>query len=109
MNEVTSRQDLDAAFSQDLAILFKHSTRCPISAMAREEMDRFTQKYGSTPVYLIDVHEQAELSDYVGERTGIEHQSPQVIVLRGGEAGWHASRMEINASEVEAQMAGLGS
>jgi bacillithiol system protein YtxJ len=97
MRELNSRQEADAAFGCASSIIFKHSTRCPVSASARREMESFTSGGEPVPVYLLDVNACRELSDYVAERTGIEHQSPQVVLLRGGNAEWHASRFDISA------------
>ena len=104
MQELSSRQEADAAFGCESSIIFKHSTQCPISASARREMERFTAGGEPVPVYLLDVNGQRALSDYVAERTGIEHQSPQVVLLRGGSPEWHASRFDISASALRERL-----
>jgi bacillithiol system protein YtxJ len=106
MKNMTSKQDVDAALGQDTAILFKHSTRCPISAAARGEMERFLELNPDAPVYTVDVNDATEASAYLAEKTGIEHHSPQVILTRGGTPEWHASHFDIRADEVAQRMAG---
>lgn len=101
MKDMHSTQDVDAALGQDTAILFKHSTRCPISAAARGEMQRFMELNPDTAVYTVDVNDDVDVSNYLAEKTGIEHQSPQVIVARGGQPEWHANHFDIRADEVE--------
>ena len=101
MKDMHSTQDVDAALGQDTAILFKHSTRCPISAAARGEMERFMELRPDSPVYCVDVNDDAGVSKYLAEQTGIEHHSPQVIVARGGQPEWHANHFDIRADEVE--------
>ncbi len=101
MKNMTSRQDVDAALGQNTAILFKHSTRCPISAAARGEMERFMELHPDAPVYTVDVNNDTEVSQYLAEKTGIEHQSPQVIVARGGQPEWHANHFDIRAGDLE--------
>jgi len=49
------------------------------------------------------VREDRPLSLAVAERTGVEHQSPQVICLREGRACWHASHTAITARALEEQ------
>jgi bacillithiol system protein YtxJ len=100
MRDMHSTQDVDEALGQDTAILFKHSTRCPISAAARGEMERFMELHPDAPVYTVDVNDSTEASRYLAEKTGIEHHSPQVIVTRGGQPEWHASHFDIKADEV---------
>ncbi|HET7461728.1 MAG TPA: bacillithiol system redox-active protein YtxJ [Longimicrobium sp.] len=108
MREMTSRQDADAALDEATALVFKHSTRCPISANARREMDSLLKGGEPVPVYMVDVNDQREVSEYLADRTGVEHQSPQVMVLRGGKADWHAARFDISADAVR-QRLGLAS
>lgn len=100
MQDLTTQQDVDQLFGGDTAIVFKHSTECPISANARREMESFESAGGSVPIYRVDVNEQQELSESIAERTGLEHQSPQVIVLRHGRPEWNASGFEITAGAV---------
>lgn len=109
MKQMMSRQDVDEALGQDTAILFKHSTRCPISAAARGEMERFLELNPDAPVYTVDVNDSTEASQYLAEKTGIEHHSPQVILTRGGTPSWHASHFDIRADVVRQQLEGAGS
>jgi bacillithiol system protein YtxJ len=97
MKQIASRQDVDEALGQDGAIVFKYSMTCPISANARREMESFVERRPDAPVFNLDV----EASDYVVEATGIGHESPQVIVLRGGKPEWHAAHFDVTASAVE--------
>ena len=108
MKNMTSKQDVDAAIGAETAILFKHSTRCPISAAARGEMERFLELEPDAPVYTVDVNDATEASEYLAQKTGIEHQSPQVIVMRGGRPEWHANHFEVKADELRRRV-GTGS
>ena len=100
MKELSSPSELESVFTEKTAVLYKHSTQCPISANARREMESLLSGGEPVPVYMVDVNDRRDVSDYVAERTGIEHQSPQVIVVRGGQAGWHADRFDITAQSV---------
>jgi len=100
MKDLMTRQDADAALGEETALLFKHSTQCPISANASREMESLLRGGEPVPVYRVDVNAQREVSDYLAERTGITHQSPQVIVLRGGKPEWNADRFDITADSV---------
>ncbi len=104
MKQMTSRQDVDEALKQETAILFKHSTRCPISAAARAEMERFLELRPDAPVYTVDVNDSTETSEYLAQATGIQHQSPQVIVARGGRPEWHANHYDVRAEELQRQL-----
>jgi bacillithiol system protein YtxJ len=95
---VADRADLDrlfAASADEPVVLFKHDFACPISANAYRELAAVP---GEVP--LIDVERQKELADEVVSRTGIAHQSPQVIVLRHGQSIYAASHWDITGEEV---------
>jgi bacillithiol system protein YtxJ len=76
-------------------VIFKHSTTCPMSAVAYQEMTGFDGE-----VSLIDVQRARELSREIEKRTGIAHESPQVIVLHNGSVIWNASHSRVKAEAV---------
>lgn len=61
--------------------IFKHSTRCPISSRAAEEVSDYEWK---TPVYWVNVIEERPMSDWVAKETRVTHQSPQLLFFEGG-------------------------
>jgi bacillithiol system protein YtxJ len=61
--------------------VFKHSTTCPVSARAAREIEASRT---DLPIYRIDVIEQRDLSNWVAQRYGITHESPQLILLNDG-------------------------
>ena len=83
------------------AVLFKHSPRCPVSAVAHDEIRSFATGSLQVPVYMVDVVNQRPLSQKVAATLGIPHESPQVIILRQGEPVWDASHYNITASALE--------
>jgi bacillithiol system protein YtxJ len=105
MKTVSSRADLDALFEQPVALVYKHSMTCPISRAAHQEIDAFLAETPDAPIYLIDVNRSRDLSNYVAERTGLRHESPQAIVLRAGAPSWHAAHFSITRSALAAALA----
>lgn len=77
-------------------VVFKHSTTCPISAAAYDEMSRF-----EGDVALVEVQRERNLSKEIEQRTGVTHESPQVLVLRKGKVVWDASHWKVKADEVQ--------
>jgi bacillithiol system protein YtxJ len=80
---------------QEPVVLFKHDPFCPISAAAHRELQQVPE-----PVSLIDVEHETHISAEVAKRTGVQHESPQVIVLNQGGPAWSASRYEITQEAV---------
>lgn len=64
--------------------LFKHSTTCPSSAGAWLRFSRFAEEETEAGFWRLLVKENRELAVCVAESTGIKHESPQVILFRGG-------------------------
>ncbi|PYS74654.1 MAG: bacillithiol system redox-active protein YtxJ [Acidobacteria bacterium] len=75
-------------------VVFKHSNACPISSRAYREMEQLEN------VNLIEVQTARELSREVANLTGVQHETPQVIVLRDGKAVWNASHFDVSAGAV---------
>ena len=93
--------DLDAALAASRErpiVLFKHSASCPFSAQAQEQVCNAKH---DVDVYGIVVQYCRELSDLIAERTGVDHASPQAIVVDGGEATWHGWRKEITEAKLK--------
>lgn len=83
--EVKTPAECESLLGDDLAIVFKHSSSCGTSWMAHREMVRFQQMRPHAPIVLISVLNNRSLSRYVSDRFAIEHESPQVLVVRKNE------------------------
>jgi bacillithiol system protein YtxJ len=95
---LTDKQSLDALIAesrQKPVVVFKHSTACPISSAAYREMEKFEGE-----VNLLVIQSSRDISNEVATLTGVEHESPQVIVLKDGKAVWDASHFDVKAGEV---------
>ncbi|CAI6067487.1 hypothetical protein PAECIP112173_02038 [Paenibacillus sp. JJ-100] len=100
MTRMTSIEQLNSAVQateDQPLLLFKHSTRCPISAHAYQEMNDYLHnspnehiKYG-----IIYVVEDRPVSNEAAERLGVKHESPQVILVQKGMPTWHTSHTDI--------------
>jgi len=97
-SKVKDMTALDALIEQSQAnpvVIFKHSTTCPISFSAYQEMQQVPEE-----VNLVEVQNARSVSQELEKRLGVQHESPQVIVLRRGKAVWDASHWNINAGAV---------
>ncbi len=95
---VTTVDMLEQLFvrSQDMPVLlFNHDKGCPISATAYFQMLRL-----KSDIPLIDVTIAKDITHTLVQRTGVRHESPQVIILRHGRAVWFASHFAITSVAV---------
>lgn len=107
---LTSDDELEQAFEaprERTVVIFKHSLTCPVSTAALREYERFLGgDAGELDATLIEIQRHRPLSDRVASRTGVRHESPQALVLRGGEVSWHASHWSITAESLKAAVDG---
>ena len=83
-------------------VIFKHSTRCVISRMVLRDFESSFVKDGkSVALYFLDLLSHRDISNQVGEMFQVFHQSPQLIVIKNGEAIYHASHNEIKADAIK--------
>jgi len=61
------------------------------------EVEAFLLQHPHLPAYLVDVRAQRSMSQQIAVRSGVEHESPQVIVFQRGVVVWSASHDDITA------------
>lgn len=81
--------------------VFKHSTRCPISASALDEYRAFVEDGEDSAHALVDVIDHRDVSNGIAARTGIRHESPQALLLHGGSVRWNESHGAITKKGLE--------
>lgn len=68
------------------SIIFKHSTRCSISMMAKR---RFELDWDSLPeelpLYFLDLIQYREISNQIAQQFNVYHESPQLLLIKDGE------------------------
>ncbi len=95
---------IESSFSKDV-MLFKHSTTCSISLMAKRRLeDDWDLEDAVTPYYL-DLKSFRNISDAISERLNVHHESPQVLLIRNGECIYDASHFDITISELKETLA----
>lgn len=102
--ELTSVDQLDQLVQdshQHAVAIFKHSTRCSISSMAKSRVER-SWNFNDTdlPIYYLDLIRYRDVSNRIAEVTGVVHQSPQLIVIKDGDAIHHSSHSAIDVNSI---------
>ncbi|MFN8394807.1 MAG: bacillithiol system redox-active protein YtxJ [Bacteroidia bacterium] len=89
------------ASSKRPQLVFKHSTRCSISAAAKYKLEMDLDALGEHyDLHFLDLLANRDLSRMVAERFDVVHQSPQVLVIKGGRATYVASHYDIDGGEL---------
>ena len=80
--------------------LLKHSTRCPVSAVARIEFEQFSGLTDNADFWQVLVVENRPLSLQIAAVSGVDHQSPQVLLFIGGKAALSCSHRDISVANL---------
>lgn len=104
-NHLTSEEQLEniKQESQNQPILiFKHSTRCSISAttLSRFERNWNDTAAGSLKPYYLDLIANRSISNKISQDFGVEHESPQILIIENGKATYNASHYDIVFDEI---------
>lgn len=78
-------------------LVFKHSTSCPVSAGAHEELMHYIEDSRASGVDFAVVHviEERPVSNAIAEQLGVKHASPQAILVKDGKPVWDTSHWHI--------------
>ena len=83
------------------SVIFKHSTRCSISSMAKRNFEiSWDAIPADTSLYFLDLINYRDISALVAETFGVQHESPQVLLIKDGECILDASHSDISAEEI---------
>lgn len=91
---------LHEASNEKAIIIFKHSTRCSISAMALNNFQSNAKLPENGRCVLLDLLSYRSISNELAEKYGVQHESPQVLVIDKGECVYHASHHQIDIDRV---------
>ncbi|MCM4169726.1 hypothetical protein KCTC52924_03924 [Arenibacter antarcticus] len=83
-------------------VIFKHSTTCGISRMV---MKRFNEEYDlssdQVDLYYLDLHGYRSISNEIAELFQVQHESPQILVIKNGVVVAHDSHGGISQVNLE--------
>lgn len=107
-NELTEIKQLDDIIQESAdkpVILFKHSTRCAISRMALRNFEsEYTIEEGKAKPYFLDLLEHRDISNEIANIFHVEHQSPQLLLIKDGVVVYHVSHQDIDAGDVKGKI-----
>jgi bacillithiol system protein YtxJ len=101
-NELTGEEQLQQIITRSNdrpQVIFKHSTRCGISAVAKSRLERWTPTE-DFDFYYLDLIRYRQLSAKVAEAFEVYHESPQVLVIKNGECVYDESHLGISLQDI---------
>ena len=106
LNSIDQLLKIDEKSKNKIQILFKHSTRCSVSTFAKrilenEYNDSIKEQFD---VYYIDLISYRDVSNEIANRYKVEHESPQLIVIKEGVAVFTSSHSDVSFEKVLASL-----
>jgi bacillithiol system protein YtxJ len=80
-------------------VIFKHSTRCSISSMIRNRLEK-SVTVDEIDFYFLDLIAYRSLSDKIAAEFLVEHESPQILVIRNGACIYEESHNGIRMNDI---------
>ena len=85
---------------QGYSLIFKHSTRCSISMMAKRRFELDWENLpDNMPLYFLDLIKHRDLSAKVATDFQVHHESPQLLLIKDGECILDQSHGAISVDE----------
>lgn len=86
--------------------VLKHSTTCPVSAAAYNAFETSAEE---VPKYFLKVQDSRPVSNEIESNLHVEHQSPQLFLLKDGQAVWQATHYSISGPQIKKAVENYGS
>ena len=101
--ELTDETQLEAIKKQSKVqpiVIFKHSTRCSISVMAKGRLEREPAGADNLPFYYLDLLKFRPISNKIADDFKVHHESPQILLIKNGECVYEESHNGINMGDI---------
>ena len=106
-NALTDLEQLNEIVSlsnEKPVIIFKHSTRCSISRMALKQFENEFDFSDKVTPYFLDLIAHRDISNDIASRFGVMHQSPQLLLIKGGKSVYDVSHSDIDADALKGKV-----
>lgn len=97
-----NEDQLDQLINQSFTtpqLIFKHSTRCSISSMAKNRLDKKSTPEGIVFHYL-DLIRYRDISNKIAHDLKVVHESPQVLLIKNGVCIYNESHSGITIEDI---------
>ena len=91
--------EIDQHSQQQPVVILKHSTRCSISSMALARLERSAAPENAE-MYLLDLLRHRDISNTIADRYNVQHESPQVLIIKNAECTYHESHGGIRMDDI---------
>ena len=102
LNAVDEINQLIADSYQHPVAIFKHSTRCGTSSLAKSRLEKsWDLQDEHLPIYLLDLIAHRDVSNELATKFQVRHESPQLLLIKDGKSIYDASHLYISVAEIK--------
>jgi bacillithiol system protein YtxJ len=103
LRSVDQLRDIRTESKNSPVLIFKHSTRCNISRTSLDRLERSwkEEEMENVQLYFLDLIAYRDISNKVAEEFGVEHESPQVLIIRDERSTYDRSHFEIDYHQIK--------
>ena len=98
LNDYNQVENLVEASHLKPQVIFKHSTRCSISVMAKSRLER-SEFPEQIQFHYLDLLQFRDISNKIAEQFDVHHQSPQILLIKNGECIFEETHSAISINE----------
>lgn len=96
ITEISELEELTSESKDKPVLIFKHSTRCSISSVAKTRVETYGSEISTwADLYLLNLIEYRNISNRIAEKFKVNHESPQVLLIENGECIYNESHLAI--------------
>jgi len=105
LTDLGQLNEIVTASQETPVVIFKHSTRCSVSRMALKQFENeYCIENDEVTTYFLDLIAFRSISNAIEERFGVQHQSPQLLLIKGGKSVYDVSHSDIDAAELKGRL-----
>ena len=100
LEQLSQLAEIESKSQTDTIAIFKHSTSCGISRMMLKSFQNELSgkiDFKADNIYILDLLRYREISNAIAQKWHIQHESPQLLVIRKGAVIHHSSHSSISA------------
>lgn len=106
LNHPSQLEEIKKLSEHQPVLIFKHSTRCSISATALGRLERSWKEEDMREIkpFYLDLLSYRLISNSIAEQFGVYHQSPQALIIHKGKCVYNSSHFDITYQDLKSQM-----
>lgn len=95
-------EEMKTASENEKVLVLKFSPKCAINYVVRNLLEReWAEGEMRMKTYLVDVISGKSISDQLEKEYGVDHESPQALIIQNGKVVFHASHGRVIYSELK--------